>query len=147
MLLTTSWSVPTAVDDWRDLQDLVVSQGPLFVRHSDGPAHDAIGGSTDTESGLVLPGLSVNPLSPESWWTRSLGDWLARQLRQYAHLSEGSAHRFAWVLQGRVVGRGPDCEPLLDRVRPIAPLSSGLLVSAAERYARAFDAGRGPLDD
>jgi hypothetical protein len=116
----------------------------LFLRYSEGPAADASGRSIDTESGLELPGLSVNPLDPEPWWTRPTADWLARQLCQYKHLSERNPDRLAWVLQGRVVGRGPDCEPLLVDAEFVARLTDALLAEAERRYHERFAAGRGP---
>jgi hypothetical protein len=129
-----------------ELVELVRSQPGLHVRYSEGLESDRDGGSIDTESGLEMPGLSVNPLDAEEWWTRPLADWLARQVCQYRHLSEKNPERFAWVLTGRLVGRGPDCEPLLAEVEPVARLSDGLLGEAEERYRSRFDAGRGPED-
>lgn len=129
-----------------ELASLVRSTPELHVRYSRGPEDDADGGSLDTESGLELPGLSVNPLAPEAWWTRPLEDWLARQLCQYRHLAEQDEDRFAWVLRGREVGRGPDCEPLLADVDPVARLEESLLDEAEDRYRSRFDAGRGPAD-
>jgi hypothetical protein len=117
---------------------------PLYVRYSEGPDADASGRSIDTESGLELPGLSVNPLDPEPWWTRPTADWLARQLCQYKHLSERNPDRLAWVLRGRVVGRGPDCEPLLVDAEFVARLTDALLAEAEQRYHARFAAGRGP---
>ncbi|WP_249186311.1 DUF6098 family protein [Microbacterium paraoxydans] len=119
----------------------------LHVRYSEGPDADARRSSVDTESGLELPGLSVNPLDAERWWTRPLEDWLARQLCQYRHLAEQEPRRIAWILRGELCGRGPDCEPLLRDVEPVAVLDEDLLAEAHERYNRNFDAGRGPADD
>lgn len=118
----------------------------LHVRYSAGPDADASRTSVDTESGLELPGLSVNPLDPETWWTRPLDDWLARQLCQYRHLEEKDSDRYAWVLRGREAGRGPDCEPLLADVEPVAKLDESLLDEAEARYRARFDAGQGPAD-
>lgn len=129
-----------------ELADFVRAREESYVRYSEGPGRDAAGQSRDTESGLDLPGLSVNPLHPESWWTRPLEDWLARQVCQYAELAEKNPGRYAWVLDGRTVARGPDCEPLLADIRPLAVLTPELLDEATERYERAFDAGRGPED-
>ena len=130
-----------------DLESIVVAGPALFVRYSEGYENDARSGSIDTESNLELPGLSVNPLTPESWWTRPLGDWLARQLCQYKHLQEKNPGRYAWVLRGEVVGRGPDCEPLMVHVEPVARLSPSLLAEAERTYHQNFDAGRGPEDE
>ena len=76
-----------------------------------------------------------------------LEDWLARQVCQYRELSEKNPERFAWALCGTEVGRGPDCEPLLREVEPIAVIGADVLLEARERYERNFDAGRGPADD
>lgn len=128
-----------------DLAGLVGRHGRLYVRWSEGPADDQEG-SVDTESGLALPGLSVNPLHAESWWTRPFEDWLARQVCQYRELSEKNPDRFAWALSGTEIGRGPDCEPLLREVIPIARLEERLLQEADARYRARFRAGRGPED-
>jgi hypothetical protein len=129
-----------------ELADLVRHRPGLHIRYSEGPAHDAGRRSIDTESGLELPGLSVNPLDPETWWTRPLEDWLARQLCQYRHLAHQNPKRFAWVLSGSLAARGPDCEPLLRDVLPVAALDAVLLEEAERRYRSRFDAGRGPED-
>jgi hypothetical protein len=121
-----------------------LGRGPLYVRYSRGPADDGDGGSIDTESGLELPGLSVNPLDPEPWWTRPVEDWLARQLCQYMHLRERNPERRAWLVRGEVVGRGPDCEPLLGSVEFVGELGQDVLAEASQRYRERFDAGRGP---
>ncbi|ALX66992.1 DUF6098 family protein [Microbacterium sp. XT11] len=112
-----------------------------------GTDDDARRHSIDTESGLELRGLSVNPLDAEDWWTRPLEDWLARQLSQYRHLAQKDPERIAWILGGELAGRGPDCEPLLRDVEPVAILDEHLLDEAWERYQRVFDAGHGPADD
>ena len=129
-----------------ELADAVRQAPGLHVRYSAGPDADASRTSIDTESGLELPGLSVNPLDPEGWWSRPLEDWLARQLCQYRHLAEQDGDRYAWILRGRVAGRGPDCEPLLDDVEPVARLDETLLDEAEARYGERFNAGRGPAD-
>jgi hypothetical protein len=135
------------VDHLSQLAAVVRACPGLHVRYSEGPEADASRNSIDTESGLELPGLSVNPLDAERWWTRPLEDWLARQLSQYRHLAEKDPERIAWVLRGEVCGRGPDCEPLLRDVEPVALISDELLDEARARYERNFAAGRGPADD
>lgn len=137
--------IPT-LEALSELEALVNDSPDLYVRYSRGWDHDCEGGSVDTESGIELPGLSVNPLAPELWWSRPLADWLARQLCQYKHLGEKNPERVAWVARGTIVGRGPDCEPLLERVEPVALLSRGLLAEAEQRYRKHFDAGQGPED-
>ncbi|HVL99610.1 MAG TPA: DUF6098 family protein [Egibacteraceae bacterium] len=112
----------------------------VFVRFSRGPAVDRDRCSRDYESGLELPGLSVNPLQPEPWWTRPVKEWLARQLCNYVHLAdEADDERRAWILEGEVVARGPDNEPLVTGVRPLAWLSAGLVEEAKRLYAERFD--------
>lgn len=134
------------VDTLAELGELTAQFDELFVRYSEGPDDDRGSGSIDTESGLELPGLSVNPLTPEAWWSRPLTDWLARQVCQYRDLAERNPDRFAWALTGRVIGRGPDCEPLIVAAQPIARLSPALLEEAGVVYESHFDAGRGPGD-
>lgn len=125
----------------RELRELIdVLGAPAYVRFSAGPQADAAGTSIDKESGCTLPGLSVNPLVPEAWWDRPAEHWLARQLRQYAHLCGGE--RFGWVLTGATVGRGPDCEPLVRDVRAVARLDDTVLDEAERVYTEVFDPGR-----
>jgi hypothetical protein len=124
--------------------EMELGPAPLFLRYSEGPDADASERSIDAESGLELPGLSVNPLDPEPWWTRPTADWLARQLCQYMHLGDRNPDRLAWVMRGRVIGRGPDCEPLLVDAEFVARLTDALLTEAEQRYRARFNAGRGP---
>jgi hypothetical protein len=143
--LFVSQTMTESIGSLRQLAQVVDRRGTLYVRYSEGPAADG-DGSVDTESGLTLPGLSVNPLHAEDWWTRPFEDWLARQVCQYRELSEKNPCRFAWVLTGTEVGRGPDCEPLLREVVPIARLEDRLLEEAVGRYTSRFQAGKGPED-
>ena len=123
------------------LDELCEAVAPdAFVRFSKGPQDDVETGSTDYESGLELPGLSVNPLQPEPWWERPLREWLARQICNYVHIQEESDDdRRAWVLTGRVVARGPDNEPLVTEYRPVAWLSDDLIKEAKALYRERFD--------
>lgn len=130
----------------QDLEELISEAPELYIRYSEGPEADDSRGSLDTESQLELPGLSVNPLAPESWWSRPLTDWLARQLCQYKTLQEKNPERRAWVVSGREVAHGPDCEPLLTEVKVIAKLSDTVLEEAETLYKQRFNAGRGPED-
>ncbi len=134
------------IDSLAELEDLLRQDPDLYVRYSEGYGSDRDGGSIDTESGLELPGLSVNPLRPEPWWTRPVSDWLARQLCQYKQLQEKNPARFAWVLRGECTGRGPDCEPLMAQVVPVARLTQSALEEAERIYRARFDAGRDPED-
>lgn len=125
------------------LAELVRHERGLYVRYSHGPDADADRASVDYESGLELPGLSVNPLDPEAWWTRPLAEWLARQLCNYVHLrDETGGQRRAWVLRGRVVARGPDNEPLIDDVEPVAWIDASVLEEAKSCYESRFARGR-----
>lgn len=123
------------------LAELAERVGPdVYVRFSKGSHHDRTRRSEDYESGLELPGLSVNPLQPPPWWTRPMREWLARQLCSYVHLAEeADDDRRAWVLEGPVVARGPDNEPLVSDYRPLARLSDGLVDEAKKVYAERFD--------
>jgi len=124
-----------------DLEKIVRTEGTVYLRYSEEVETDSA--SLDGESGLQLPGLSVNPLSPETWWTRPLKDWLARQICQYKHLGDKQG-RQAWILAGHCVGRGPDCEPLIDHVHPLGRLDQQLLDEAEQAYTELFDTGREP---
>ncbi|WP_227747972.1 DUF6098 family protein [Oerskovia douganii] len=84
-----------------------------------------------------MPGIPANPLDPEPWWARPPEQWVARQLQRYAHLAEEK--HYAWVLTGVVVGRGPDCEPLLGDVRPVARLTDQVVHDATRLYQAVLD--------
>jgi hypothetical protein len=130
------------VDRLDELVELMAVTGTVYVRFSGGPQADDEGVSVDGESGAVLPGLSVNRLDPEPWWTGPVRAWVARQLCQYAHLAD--EERYAWVLTGTEVGRGPDSEPLVAEVVPVARVSGRLLAEAVDVYHRAMQPGRMP---
>lgn len=136
--MATTTTLPD-VGSLDELAALAVSRAPLYVRFSAGPDADAAETSRDHESGCRLPGLSVNPLRPEPWFDRPVLHWVARQLVQYSHLDEPG--RFAWVLAGREVGRGPDCEPLLDDVDPVVRVPAAVVDEARTVYERVFAAG------
>lgn len=115
----------------------------VYLRFSRGPVADGGSVSRDHESGLDLPGLSVVPLWAQPWWERPLEDWLARQVCKYLHLREqADDDRYGWVLRGVVVARGPDDEPLVTAVEPLAWLTEELLAEARERYRARFRVGR-----
>lgn len=124
-----------------ELVDLLsATDGEVYLRYSPGPVADAAHPSKDHESGLLMPGLSVNPLRPPAWWTLPVEDWLARRVCQY--LRELAEDARPWVLTGRPVDLGPDNEPLLNDVVPIAWVSSELVTEAHQRYRARLDAGR-----
>lgn len=124
------------------LASLVGSTEDLYLRYSRGPRYDRQSTSRDYESGLALPGLSATVLTPEPWWTRPLTDWLARQICKYVEITEAGDGRAAWVLTGRVCARGPDHEPLLTDVEPVAQLSRAAIDEARGHYRAHFDVGR-----
>lgn len=125
-----------------ELAELVLDRPGLYLRYSEGPAADAAETSTDYESGLELPGLPVTVLDPPPWWSRPPEDWLARQVCKYAHLASADDRRRAWVLAGEVTGAGPDHEPLVRDVEPVAWLSAGLVDQARDHYRSTFHVGR-----
>ncbi len=134
----TSDDLP-AVESLEQLCGLVTEDS--FVRFSKGPDDDRGSSSRDYESGLQLPGLSVNPLKPERWWTRPLEEYLARQICNYAHIQEqADDERRAWVLTGTVVSRGPDNEPLVGGdFTAVAWLSDDVIDEAKRLYEERFD--------
>jgi len=134
-----SFELPT-LERLDELTILIDHGETVYLRYSPGPAADASHPSTDHESGLVMPGLSANPLAPPGWWSLPVADWVARRVCQYLReLAEGAR---PWVLTGRVIDFGPDNEPLLDEIRPIAWLSGSLVREAHRRYQERLDAGR-----
>ncbi|GAB3210327.1 DUF6098 family protein [Marinactinospora thermotolerans] len=130
------------VEGLDELTSLVERDHGLYLRYSQGPQRDGEGPSKDYESGLELPGLSVTVLSAEDWWERPLADWVARQVCKYVDLAEQGESRRAWVLRGRVVGHGPDHEPLLVDVTPVAWVGDEAVRQARARYEERFDVGR-----
>jgi hypothetical protein len=138
----TDLATITSLDELAELVD-----GDSYVRFSKGPDDDRHTTSRDYESGLDLPGLSVNPLQPEDWWERPIEDWLARQICNYVHIQEESDdERRAWVLRGRVVSRGPDNEPLVTDYRPLAWLDDAVIDEAKRRYQSRFDVASDSTD-
>lgn len=124
-----------------EVADVVSAQGTTYLRYSKGPDED-LGhrSSRDYEAEVDLPGLSVTVASPEPWWPRPVEDWVARRLCQYADLGAANG-RFPWLLTGRVVGNGPDHEPLVDQVRPIARVADEAVREAVRLYHERFRAG------
>jgi hypothetical protein len=111
------------------LVELVMSaDAPLYVRFASPAERDGSGGSFDHESGLRLPGLSVNPLRPPSWWRgRPAKQWIARQVCAYQHLQDGDGDRRCWVVTGIIVDRGPDNEPLLDNMSVVGIVADSVV--------------------
>jgi hypothetical protein len=126
---------------------LVTDVPDSYLRYSHGPAADDGAPSVDYESGQVMPGLSVVPLRAPPWWERPRTDWVARQICKYRHLAEGDPRRYAWIATGRVTGRGPDGEPLLDDVRPLGRLERSAVEQAQSWYHQRFQVGRTSTGD
>jgi hypothetical protein len=131
--------MPT-LDRLDELAELLDHDLAVYLRYSPGPEADAAHPSVDHESGLPLPGHSANPLLVPGWWTLPATDWLARRVCQYLRKIEDGAR--PWVLTGDAVDFGPDNEPLLVRVQPIAWLSADLVREAHLRYRTRLVAGR-----
>jgi hypothetical protein len=111
---------------------------PVFVRFSTTEPHSADEPSVDHESGLELPGLSVNPLNPPAWWRgRSLEEWVVRRICTYAHLQHREPDRSCWVVQGEIVDRGPDNEPLIVPDRVLAKIARTVVAECMDRRVRA----------
>lgn len=130
------------IDDLWVLAERVLREAPVYLRYSHGPERDQASASRDYEADVTLPGLPVTGLTPEPWWTRPPVDWVARRVCKYLDLSEQDPSRRPWVLHGRVIGSGPDHEPLLDRISPIAWLDPHLVRQAQQHYHARFHVGR-----
>jgi hypothetical protein len=121
----------TSIDQLVELVDS--SATPTYVRFSAELAEDRVHGSVDHESGLPLPGLSVNPLQPPSWWRKPLREWVTRQLCTYHHLKDRDDDRRCWIVVGSIIDRGPDNEPLLTDVRAIGVVADDVLEECRQR--------------
>lgn len=107
---------------------VMTAEAELYVRFASPAERDGSGGSVDHESGLRLPGLSVNPLRPPSWWRGPPAkQWIARQVRAYQHLQDNDGDRRCWVVTGVVVDRGPDNEPLLANMRVVGVVADAVV--------------------
>lgn len=123
----------------RQLDELTSLGMTPYLRYSPGPEADAAHPSTDHESGLLMPGIAVNPLASPGWWSLPQEDWLARRICQYLREEREGAR--PWLLSGRQVDFGPDNEPLLVDVEPVAWVDRALVDEAYERYHTRLDAG------
>jgi hypothetical protein len=107
---------------------------PVYVRFSEDPACDVHEPSTDRASGLTLPGLAVNAMDPPRWWRdHPVEEWVVRQICTYVHLQDHDDRRICWLMTGTVVDRGPDNEPLLQDVRPLAVVTETAVREAKTR--------------
>jgi hypothetical protein len=124
-----------------EVVDVVRAHDTMYLRYSQGPEEDLSGGSSrDYEADVDLPGLSVTVATPEPWWPRPIEEWVARRLCKYADLGT-AASRIPWLLTGRPVGNGPDHEPLVDQVRPVARVGDEAIREAVRLYHERFNPG------
>jgi hypothetical protein len=131
----------SVVDDFDELVDVVERRPGMYLRYSAGLQADLENGhSRDHEAEVDLPGWSVTTISPEPWWPRPTADWVARRICQYAPLAE-EPDRFPWLLTGRIVGRGPDHEPLVIDMTPVIRIGEPALDTALDIYRTRFDVG------
>lgn len=130
-----------------DLTALVEKEPQLYIRWSKGPEADMAGSSFDDLTGVSLPGLSASPLAVEPWWgERPLRLWVARRLYDYSHLQwEKGPGVYPWVLKGEETGRGPDNEPLVRSLHPVAWVAEGVLTEA-RRLVEEQNLDWGPLN-
>lgn len=129
-----------------ELSQLVGDHRDLYLRWSPGPESDRSGRSRDELTGVELPELSVSALVVEPWWEdRPRRVWAARRLQDYRHVAERRPGARPWVLEGRECGRGPDNEPLVECLRPVAWVSPEVVIEATE-LMDSFDAQWGSLD-
>ncbi|RMI33245.1 DUF6098 family protein [Nocardia stercoris] len=122
-----------------ELTELVVHR-PVYLRYSEYPA-EAEQRSTDLESGVELPGLSVTTLAPEPRWPRPAREWVARRLCTYADLGAGNGRR-PWLLAGQEVARGPDHDPVITDAWVIAVVDDAVVAAARHVYRTKFAVGR-----
>lgn len=125
--------------------------GDLYVRWSQGPQTDLDGDnptSRDALTGIELPGVSANSLRVEPWWgDRPLRLWVARRLYDYRHLRDlrGPGVR-AWILRGTECSRGPDNEPLVRDIVPVAWVDDAALRECERLVHDQHSPEWGPLD-
>ncbi|WP_324649998.1 DUF6098 family protein [Georgenia sp. H159] len=113
--------------------ELCGTRTDLYVRFSYTPDDRDVAARRERESGNLLPGVPAWPLCPESWWGAGARVWIARQLARRAHLAHAGAE--PWLVAGEVRGRGPDCEPLIAQINPLARINQRVLAEAEEDYA------------
>jgi hypothetical protein len=130
------------IEDLDELVALVERIPDLYIRYSAGPEADSRSRSVDYEAEVDLPGWSVTTLGPEPWWPRPTADWVARRVCKYLDLAERDDDRRPWVLVGKVVGSGPDHEPLVVDLEPVGWIGPAVVAEARQRYHARFDVGR-----
>jgi hypothetical protein len=130
------------IRSFAELVEFVADRDDVLLRYSKGPGHDAEAGpSRDYEADVDLPGLSATTVTPEPWWPRPAADWIARRVCKYAELGE-EKDRYPWLLTGKVAGWGPDHEPVVVDIHPLARISQDALDQARELYGERFKVGK-----
>jgi hypothetical protein len=130
------------IRSFAELVEFVAPRDDVLLRYSKGPWEDAdTGPSRDYEADVDLPGLSATTVAPEPWWPRPAEDWIARRVCKYAELGEDE-DRFPWLLTGEIAGWGPDHEPVVVEVRPLARVSQEALDEAQQLYQERFKVGK-----
>jgi len=124
------------IDSLDELAALMEGRRPdLYIRWSRGPEVDLDRqASRDELTNVELPGLSANALAVEPWWgDRSRRLWVARRLYDYRHLRvrRGPGVR-PWVFVGDELARGPDNEPLVRCLEPVAWIADAVVDEAVE---------------
>ncbi|MGH9109037.1 MAG: DUF6098 family protein [Acidimicrobiales bacterium] len=71
--------------------------------------------------------------------------WVARRLRDFVHLADRHPDARLWVPAGRECGRGPDNEPLVECLRPVAWVAADV-VDEADRLIEDPNTDWGSLD-
>jgi hypothetical protein len=130
------------VDDLGELTEIACGSSEIYIRYSTGPDYDEPGRSRDYEADVALPGLPVTTLRPEPWWPRPPADWVARRVCKYLELADKADDRRPWILTGRIAGYGPDHEPLVVDVEPIAWIGERVVTQARRCYYERFEVGR-----
>lgn len=105
----------------------------VYLRFGYGPDDGDASARRERVSGYLLPGVPAWPLCPEPWWGAGARVWVARQLARRAYLGHAGAE--PWLVTGEVRGRGPDCEPLIGHVTPVALIHRRVLAEAEESHA------------
>lgn len=105
----------------------------VYLRFGHDPEDLDAAARRERESGNLLPGVPAWPLCPEPWWGAGARTWVARQLARRSHLAHAGAE--PWLVAGEVRGRGPDCEPLIGSLAPVALINRAVLAEAEEAYA------------
>jgi hypothetical protein len=129
------------------LADLVAGDSPMYLRYFQGPGRGCCEGSQPRLRGRRDIAWTVGHHDrPGTMVPRAVEEWVARRICKYGELAEED-DRYAWLLKGIIVGRGPDHEPLLTDIRPLARLSRAVLEQATLLYHERFEVGNDSRSD